>query len=338
MKWFLPLLLILCLPAASRAETIEYPLETRVQMSHLIVVGTLGDLRERTAGGVDYGEGRILVREVIWGRAAAGDSLRLKWSNPTNIACPRVEHRQDAGQEGVWLLTADGDSVRADYLGGFVSLSERGEVEAALARSPVVLRVDRNVVGAGQPLKFSVVYRNTGDAPRDFPGVGFENGRRRLARGSRLTVTRHGAEVAPGGEPLSAGLAGRFTTDRRVEPITLGPREELRLDFDLRELLASAPREGESYRLKLQLPRLPATNEVGFYVTTPGLLRAEAPEPPAQTDVFVFEGHCHRRLSPLVRAELTALGALVFFPLFYRLRTNLADARLARVLLAARDA
>ena len=332
MRRFLPLLLILCLPAAaSRAEMIEYPVETRVQMSHLIVVGTLGDVREHTADGVDYGEGRILVREVIWGRAAAGDTLRLKWSNATNIACPRVEHRQDAGQEGVWLLTADGHSVRADYLGGFVSLSVRGEVEAALARSPVVLRVDRQVVGAGGPMKFSVVYRNTGDAPREFPGVGFENGRQNLPRDSWLTVTRQGTEVAPDGEPVPAKLAGRFTTDRRAEPNTLGPREELRLDFDLRELLASAPREGESYRLKLKLPRLPPTNEVGFYVGTPGVPPAEAPEAPAPPEAFVFEGHSQRGLSPLVRAELTALGALVFFPLFHRLRTSLADARHTRL-------
>ena len=327
------LLMLFGLHASVQAYPIRpSPVEELVPESDLIVVGTLRGVTEYTADGVDYGEGRIDVSEVIWGGAAPGDSLMLRWQNSSAIVCPRIEQKHNAHEEGIWLLTRDGEAVRANNPGRFVELSERGKVEAALARSPVVLRADRYLVGTDEPMKFSVVYRNTGDAPREFPGVGFEGGRQRIARGSRLTVTRQGTEFTPDGEPLPAKLAGRFTTDKKVEPITLGPREELRLDFDLRELLASAPRAGESYRLRLELPRLPATNEVGFYVGAPEVPRAEAPEAPAQTAAFVFEGHRQPGLSPLVRAELAALAALVFFPLFYRLRTSLADARLARVL------
>lgn len=142
MRRVLPLLLLVCVPAAARASWAYVSVAQLVRESDLVVVGTLRDVRGWTADGEDYGEGRIDVREVIRGEAAPGDSLLLKWSNASANICPRVEHKDDAGTEGIWLLTRDGDAVAADYPGRFVALSRRAEVEAALPKLPAARRAE----------------------------------------------------------------------------------------------------------------------------------------------------------------------------------------------------
>ncbi|HEV2860869.1 MAG TPA: hypothetical protein VGX48_07685 [Pyrinomonadaceae bacterium] len=132
MRRVLLLLMMLCLPASADAKWGYAPLAELVRDSDLIVVGTLGDVSEQTADGMDYAQGHIRVREVIWGDASPGDALLLKWSNPSDLVCPRVKHENTAGREGIWLLTSNGYAVRADYPGRFVALDSRPEVEAAL--------------------------------------------------------------------------------------------------------------------------------------------------------------------------------------------------------------
>jgi hypothetical protein len=330
MRYALLLLMLLSLPATASAKWGYVPLEELVRESDIIVAGTLRDVREHTADAVDYGEGRVVVREVVWGNVSPGDSLTLRWSNPSGVACPRVEHRHSADEEGLWLLTRDGEAVRADYPGRFVQLSKRQLVEAALRDSPVVLRADKYWVEAGEPMKFAVVYRDVDYAGRVFPGLAYEGQRPRFNTDARLTVKVH-----EGGEERSVRLAGRYASESVIGPYIVIPHDDFRVEFDLREMLADAPREGQSYTLTLKLPGLLPTNEIGFGVSAESAARFKKPAPAAspRREINVFVGSAERRgLSPLVRAELAALAALVFFPLFYRLRTNLADARLARVL------
>lgn len=117
------------------------PLEELVQQSDLIVVGTLYGVSRHTQNGIDYEQGTILIDEVIWGSANAGDSLTLKWQNESELICPRVEHRPNQGITGIWLLTGGADGVvRANYPGRFVELSERTMVERFLAKNKVSLR------------------------------------------------------------------------------------------------------------------------------------------------------------------------------------------------------
>ena len=366
MRKLLPalLLLFLIIPANVRAMWANVPLEELVQESDLIVVGTLRDVSEHTADGMDYGEGRIVVRAVIWGRVSPGDSLLLKWQNSSTIACPRVEHKYNANEEGIWLLTRDGEAVAANYPGRFVELKERRAVLKALAQTPVALRSGDPWVGDDRPMSFEVIYRNTSGAPRRFPGVGYdEDGQALLPHGSRLSV-----KIDGNGEPKPVRLAGRHTCERSLEPITLRPGEEQRFVFDLRGLLASAAIEDEIYISRasarrayyrslasatikdeiyivtLKLPGRRPTNEVVFYTSEREEPGAEPPAPPpsavdysgsfaapGEKSVYLFKKPSRDRVAPLTRAALVALAALLLFPFFYRLRTALGRACLARV-------
>lgn len=327
MKRVLLISLLLCLPAAARAETIEYPFDALVQMSDIIVVGTLRDVSERTEGGMDYGQGRIEVREVIWGRVSPGDALLLRWSNQSDIGCPRVEHKENAGREGVWLLTEDGAAVRADHLGDFVEPASREKVERALAASPVVLRRRGGYLfRRGEPVPLTVVYRNATDSPRRFTGVVVEGGRLRLGWGSALVVER----MTPDG-PQRAGLSERVTSERVTPLYTVEARGEQRVEFDLSGLLAEEPKEGDSFVVSLRLASLPETNRLRFYVGGTAAGRPETASPPVRGDLRApAAGPPDGALAPVRSAGLTALGALLLFPVFYKLRSWRSSARLAR--------
>lgn len=323
------LFLILGLPAAARARLMPAPPEVLVQQSDVIVVGTLRDVSRHTADGMEYGQGHLLVSEVIWGRVSPGDSLLVKWDNPSDIVCSRVRHQNNAGKPGIWLLTFEGESFGADQSGRFVELAGRREVEAALALSPVVLRSADYWVEDGEPMNFSVVYRNVSDVPREFPGVAFEGGRLRLAPGSRLSV-KH----SPDGDSRVAWKPLASVSDRRLAPVTVGPRGERRVEFDLRELLAAAPKDGEYYDVTLKLAGQRGTNEVSFHLGRPLFPRPDALAPAVdyhRTFSAPAAPAAPRGLPPLVRAGLAALFAFALFPFFRRLRAALVGARLARV-------
>ncbi|HKG14009.1 MAG TPA: hypothetical protein VKB12_11735 [Pyrinomonadaceae bacterium] len=330
MRRALLLFLLLCLPATGSAMWALVPLEELVEESDIIVVGTLRGVSEHTADGIDFGEGRIEVREVIWGRVSPGDSLTLKWQNASAIACPRVEHRYNADEEGIWLLTRDGEAVNANYPGRFVGTSERRKVEAALARSPVVLRAADFRVAPVKPLTFSVVYRNVSDSRREFPAVAFEHGRLLMAPGSRLSVksSLDGADE----ESLTSRLLGRA---KWLKPVAVAPRAEHSVELDLRELLPSEPREGTWFNVKLALAGHPPTNEIDFYYDEPPTPHAEAGAP-ARPSLFIDVSYVRRYRAPAAgpgpvkRAGLVTLSALFLFPFFHRLRDALGRARLSR--------
>lgn len=328
MKIFLPLLALLCLPATALASWAHVPVETLVQESDVIVVGTLRDVSEYTADETDYGRGRIEVREVIWGRVSPGDSLQLRWSNSTHVVCPRVEHQGNANKEGIWLLTGDGETYRADYPGRFVDKSGRKQVERALANSPVVLRSDKYFVGPGEPMTFSVVYRNVSDSERAFPGLAFEGGDLRVSPGSRLAVT---VMFDDGEIHGAAGLSGRVVRDSGLAPVNVPPRGEHRLRLDLREMLTATPGENDSYNVTFKFSGLPRTNELDFSYAAPRL-----PQPATEMRKFIDVSNVRNYrapvagLGPLKRAGLVAFIALLLFPFFQRMRVALGRARLAR--------
>jgi hypothetical protein len=315
------LLLLLCLQATAHAKWDLVPLETLVQDSDLIVVGTLQDVSEHTSGGTDYGQGHILVREVIWGQVRPGDALLLKWSNLSGIACPRIEHRRRAGEEGIWLLTAEGGYVEADYPGRFVEPGRRQQVERTLARFPVSLRGSKYFVGPGEPLLFAVVYRNFSRAPRFFPGVSVADGHLRLGAGSRLAV-----KADLGGEERRLRLSRVMTKAHApAAPVMVAPGGEHRVEINLRDLLDTEPVNGESYDLRLFLPSLRPTNEIGFYLGrslfTATAAAAEATPARPVAVKLVSAPRRARGLAPHRRAMLTFVAA---FSLYLWLRKRRA--------------
>src|SRR5262245_24858239 len=101
------------------------PVDELIQDSDLIIVGTLSGVSEYTSDDVDYGEGTILVEDVIWGDVSLGESLALRWKNGSFVACPRIEHKHAENKRAIWILTTGpGGEVRADYPGRFVELSD----------------------------------------------------------------------------------------------------------------------------------------------------------------------------------------------------------------------
>ena len=148
MKRFLAsLILVAGLPAFSSAMWGYIPLQELVQDSDLILVGTLSGVSEFSTGGIDYGEGLITVDEVMWGNSRPGDTLTLKWQNPTGLVCPRIDHRQNQDVRAVWLLTTgNANEVRANYPGRFVKLADKYKVERILRKKNVCLRAAKYVV------------------------------------------------------------------------------------------------------------------------------------------------------------------------------------------------
>jgi hypothetical protein len=336
----LVVLALLALPASARASWASVPVEELVQESDLVVVGTLRDVREHTSGGTDYGEGLIDVREVVWGEAAPGDALLLKWENESANVCPRVEHRWEAGVEGVWLLTREGGVVEANHPQRFVGLAGRGKVEAALRARPVRLRAEHYLVGRGGPMRFWVVYRNASDAPRTFPGLSFDGRDIHVSAGTRPSF---GVRVDDNEMNGAARLRGRVVQDRALAPVTVAPRAERRVAVDLREMLAAAPLEKSYYNVSLKFAGLPETNDIYLYVNSAEAAARAEPTPaplidysrtfraPVADNGYEFT-QGPPRSAALTRAALAALAALLLSPFFRRLRSTLSDARLARVL------
>src|SRR5215475_8303808 len=141
-RFSLILIILLCLPVPSPAMWAWVPLKDLVCDSDLIVVGTLSSVNEYSKDGTDYGQGIITVEETIWGAVNPGETLTLKWSNRSEIICPRVEHRHEADKKGIWLLTLSSDSeVRANYPGRFVELDQKEKVMKILARKNICVRM-----------------------------------------------------------------------------------------------------------------------------------------------------------------------------------------------------
>ena len=81
----------------------------------------------------DYGSGTLTVSEVLSGTVQRGAKLKLEWSNPSGIVCPRVEHKGNEGPALIWLLnTVANGTVTANYPRRVQSLEARKEIEALL--------------------------------------------------------------------------------------------------------------------------------------------------------------------------------------------------------------
>lgn len=214
------------------------PLDDVVRDSDVIVVGTLSDVGESSWAGWDFGNGTITVNDVLWGDAHVGDRLRLRWDNPSDLACPRVEHAPIAGVRCIWLLTRSRDgSVRADHPCRSISTESRAAVLRSLAgeRKTVCLRADRTRYSSSDAGVVTLVFRNPSGAPVSYPGVQAVAGSLRIDPRVRLTLCEgfesNGPEITPN--------PGTIIVSSDVPPIVVPPGGEVhvwifvRLIFDL---------------------------------------------------------------------------------------------------------
>jgi hypothetical protein len=109
-------------------------LETVVQESDLIVVGTLDNVCKFSQWRTDYGRGIITVQEPLWGKVKPGEKLALEWKNRRVRYWNRAEYGDMQNKEAIWLVRLDGSGyVRSQRV---VPVSKKGEVLEALGVMP----------------------------------------------------------------------------------------------------------------------------------------------------------------------------------------------------------
>jgi hypothetical protein len=124
--------LIVSAPASALASARWVSLPELVRVNDTAVVATLAEVEEHSSGGVDHGRGTLYVERVLFGQHTAGAHLELYWNNPTNRACPRVEHGDHAGTRSLWLLeTQEDGTVRATDMRAVLELKHH-DVSAAI--------------------------------------------------------------------------------------------------------------------------------------------------------------------------------------------------------------
>ena len=100
---------------SASAVWIRVLLADLVRQSDAAVVAVLADVDQYTEDDIDYARGTLAVERIVFGKRLPG-YVTLRWRNPSNLACPRVEHKHVVGKRALWLLTLEesGD-VRADH-------------------------------------------------------------------------------------------------------------------------------------------------------------------------------------------------------------------------------
>jgi len=128
-RFVILLLLIFFLPSVCLAKFLPLSLTELANNSDIIVVGVLTDVTEFFKRGVDYSQGVIAVEEIIWGKADIGTKLILKWKNPFDLSCPRVDHCNDQNKKIIWFLKYEGSNiVISDHCSRAVSLEKKEEI------------------------------------------------------------------------------------------------------------------------------------------------------------------------------------------------------------------
>jgi hypothetical protein len=127
--------LLLLLAGAAGADEPPVPLKKLVARCDAVIVGTLGEVQERSDRGVDSGAGILTVERVLSGRLEPGDRLPLRWSGG-GIAGTGLGRAERAGDRRIWLLRFDPDgTVRADPFHRSVDVERLPEVTEHLAAS-----------------------------------------------------------------------------------------------------------------------------------------------------------------------------------------------------------
>jgi len=305
-------LIVAAMASLSEAMWAYVPLEALVQESELIVVGTLSGVSEFSSQGMDYGEGVILVEDVIWGQVTAGETLTLRWQNRTNVVCPRVDHSHAAGKKGIWLLTVKQDhEVNANYPGRFVELEERNKVAKALSKSVVCLITSDHWARANQPAPVSLIFRNPTDKPLEFPGIEVSGNNVMLSSDLELVLHHIDWRLDSDSrqkkvEPFANLVA--ILPSTQLAPLVVAPGDEHRIPLDLRRLFPLTA--GQSYTLELKVKGHRRGNVVSMYATTEAD-EEEYPRRPAAA--AAKSGKAKQEPS---RALLILPGVAIFFALF----------------------
>ena len=286
------------------------PLEELVCDSDLIVVGTLSSVSEYSENGMDYGQGMITVDETIWGAVTPGETLTMKWDNPSNLGCPRVGHGHNSDKKGIWLLTLSSDcEVRANHPGRFVELDHKEEVAKILSQKNICVRIDTWSFFSGEPATVSLVFRNPTQGEMRFPGLAYQDGR--LYISPDVTLTLHNG--SGGNSKEIDRLSDRVFVSYYVAPISVGGNQEHKITLDLRRIF-DLNVEGD-YTLRLKVRGFEPGNDCRFYFSpTVRPDRTASSEEKSAEAKSTPDNKTRLALWP----TLGITGALGFFGLYHR--------------------
>jgi hypothetical protein len=184
--------IVLVLAADAKAMWRSLTTEDVAQQSDLIVIASLSNVREWTDNYVDYGEGRLAIRDVVWGDVEPGDTLTIRWHNRSSVACPRVEHRHALLTNLIWFLTLEGNgTVRADHPDRKKPVAEFARVMEVLERYPYRVKLPRGFP-PGEPVVAEIVFRNATNHTLKIPAIEVRAGVIEHASGVTIQLFRRG--------------------------------------------------------------------------------------------------------------------------------------------------
>jgi hypothetical protein len=246
----LVLVLVVSLPSQLRPQLVEIsdefggvPIQTLLRIADLVVVGRLRSVSEWSQDGRECGRGVIEVSDVIWGAAAAGDTLVLEWRQFESPR-PRRDEAVLMERDWIWLLSARAPGRVGAVRTYSASRQERSRIERIMASHPVIIRCDPCRYTESGTASVSLGYRNYGTEAREFPGLAFAD--------SILYVDPRVNVVFT----LSPGLGidprpGHLRQSESVPALRVDPMSEGGISFDPRAVFPM--RRGRDFRVTLQV-------------------------------------------------------------------------------------
>jgi hypothetical protein len=247
-RLFLLLFLFVSLPLSSQAKRGRTPLDVLVRNSDLIVIGTLHAASEIRKDRIDYGQGLIIVDDVIWGDAVLGKILSVTWKNPSDGECFRSYPLKNEGERGIWFLNLNGTGeIRAEQLDPFIELENRKEIERLLIACRFSIRWPASLlIKPDMPLNFTFVFRNPVEDELDFPAIEYRDGH--LYLDPRVKLELFSRDIGKEKARLDP-LPDKIIVLAEPFPIPIKAKQEHQITLNLLEIFDL--RAGEPYDIEL---------------------------------------------------------------------------------------
>lgn len=324
-KFLLLFFFVMCFSSTLKAMEALIPVEDLIQDSEIIVVGTLTNVSEHSKDDMDYGEGNIIVEEVLFGNVKKGEKLLLKWSNPSNLGCPRTEHSHHKNIKAIWLLnTSDKGEVYANHSGRFVRLSKLNLIKKIMTNTKVSLYSDELFVKLNEPLNVTLKIRNYSHNEKRLPGFEVKDGILFLNPDLKLNLSMLPSNYSQlvDYEKIPLKPSERVIISKDVPPIVIPPKTDVTFGLDLRPFFGSSLKRGETYTASFKFRGHSESDEAEFIIESESA-KSDASTPPIRIVKDIYKAPAYKfSFAPLLRAFIVFDIALLLFVLLYKRRIN----------------
>lgn len=225
-------ILLLRIPPAHAIE-VAWSHRDLIIDSDVIVVATLTNTRGEMKYGWYVEEGDLQIERVIWGDMKPGDTLRLRWRNLPNIACPRTEHARRAGESLLWFLERDQDGTFSANTDQKVwPVEEVPTFIDSLAAYPYRILIPQFDIGGGAT--FAIHFRNATAEPLSVPTIHTDNARVTYGPGFDLKMK---SRYAMGVEYPISVRPGSLIKDGTLARTVLATGDAVRVDVPFADMV-----------------------------------------------------------------------------------------------------